>query len=227
MKHINWQQYGFQNLLVWLFVYLVIGPFLSPIPYAPVIVHVLLSAVLFSAVYAVHRAEKGSRLSVILMAITLVLYWLHILGIVRYSGLLFHLIMSIYFAALIRSFFMVVYRARRVTSNVISAALCLYLIIGLFWATVYALLESLSPGSFSGELLKQSMSTGEHLHEFVYFSYITLTTLGYGDILPQTRGATALCQAEAIIGQFFIAVLVARLVGIEASQKPSNEASDG
>ena len=70
------------------------------------------------------------------------------------------------------------------------------------------------------------MASGEHLHDFVYFSYITLTTLGYGDILPQTQGATALCQAEAIIGQFFIAVLVARLVGIEASQQLGNGVDD-
>lgn len=56
---------------------------------------------------------------------------------------------------------------------------------------------------------------------------VTLTILGYGDILPQTQGATALCQAEAIIGQFFIAVLVARLVGIEASQQTGNGDDDG
>ncbi len=95
----------------------------------------------------------------------------------------------------------------------------LYLILGLLWGTIYALTEAFMPGSFSGELISTTGPVAARLHYFIYFSYITLTTLGYGDILPQTKGATALCQVEAIVGQFLIAVLVARLVGIQVSQQ--------
>ncbi|HFQ90519.1 MAG TPA: two pore domain potassium channel family protein, partial [Desulfobulbus sp.] len=71
-----------------------------------------------------------------------------------------------------------------------------------------------------------SGNPAERLRHFQYFSFVTLTTLGYGDILPRTEGATALCQTEAIVGQFFMAVLVARLVGIRVAQEFSG-AGDG
>jgi voltage-gated potassium channel len=57
----------------------------------------------------------------------------------------------------------------------------------------------------------------ERLGDFIYFSYVTMTTLWYGDITPQTQGAMALCQTEAILGQFYIAVLVAYLVAMRVS----------
>jgi voltage-gated potassium channel Kch len=69
----------------------------------------------------------------------------------------------------------------------------------------------MSPGSFAGVLLETPKDSV--LTTFNYFSIVTLTTLGYGDITPQSLAAGALCQIEAITGQFYIAVLVAWLVG--------------
>ena len=68
------------------------------------------------------------------------------------------------------------------------------------------------------------MSYSWHKAYFLnYLSYITMTTLGYGDITPQTKTAVALCQAEAMLGQFFAMVLVARLVGIQVAQETANQ----
>ena len=154
-------------------------------------------------------------IAITLLTLTLTLHWLGSFGIIRYHGPLIYFFMAMYYATLIHSFVVGILRARQVTSNLICAALCLYLFIGLLWGSIFAFVESLFPGSFSGALLNNAASPEEFVHSFVYFSYITLTTLGYGDILPQTQGATALCQAEAILGQFFVAVLVARLVALE------------
>lgn len=82
----------------------------------------------------------------------------------------------------------------------------------------------LSPGSYSGALLEKEPDN--LLHIYNYFSMVTLTTLGYGDITPQTPGAAALCQMEAIVGQFFTAVLVAWLVGNFISDKQERKSSD-
>ena len=105
-------------------------------------------------------------------------------------------------------------------TRLICAALCLYLFLGTFWGYLYEILYEVFPGSFSGDLLARdatySMSIRQH---FQYFSFVTLTTLGYGGIVPNTSGAAALCTSEAITGQFFMAVLVARLVGIQVSQQ--------
>ncbi len=109
-----------------------------------------------------------------------------------------------------------VFRHPVVTSATISASLVVYLILGVIWGQAYRLLEHLSPGSFHG------LSAGsliELQRDLLYFSYVTLTTLGYGDIYPIGAEARALAITEAIIGQLYLVVLVAGVVGILLSQK--------
>ncbi len=213
--------YSFHNLLVWLLVYLVVGPFIKG-THTQIILSISMSLVLFFAVYAINSRSKLFRYVLLLMGITLFLYWLNVLEIVSFSRMASRIIMAIYIGTLIYSFARYVLTARRVTSRLISAALCLYLLTGTFWGIIYDMLETLMPGSYKGELLINSASIPEQFQHFQYFSFVTLTTLGYGDILPQTEGAAVLCQTEAIIGQFFMAVLVARLVGIQVSQQFSD-----
>ncbi len=212
-------RYSFQNLLIWLLLYLMAGPFLQGLPHASIILSVSISLVLFVAVYAINPGSKLFKYVMALMILTLVLFWMDIFKIVSFSRVASRLIMATYLLMLIYSFMRYVFSARRVTTRLISAALCLYLLLGTFWGVVYNILELAVPGSFKGDLLSSNSSMVDPLRHFQYFSFVTLTTLGYGDILPQTQGAAALCQTEAIIGQFYMAVLVARLVGIQISQE--------
>ena len=217
MKRILWRRFGFQNLLFWLFVYLVVNPFLTTIPHSRAIFQLLLTIVLLFAIFAVHKEKGVLALSITLLSLTLLFHWLGIFGVLRFSAPVGHLIMIMYLATLVYTFFRAIFRAPKVTFSLICATICLYLIIGVLWAAVFFLLESVSPGSFSGGILAHASSSEKVLESFIYFSFITLTTLGYGDITPQTQGAGALCQAEAIVGQFYIAVLVARLVSMYGS----------
>ena len=219
MQHVIWNRFGFQNLLFWLFAYIVVNPFLSEIPYSQYIIQLLLSFVLIFSLFTVDRRKKLLSLSIILLVLTLTFHWLAILGIVQFSQPVSYWILVFYLGTLVYSFYTVIVTADRVTLRLISATLCLYLIIGLFWGAIYTLLESLVPGSFGGGLLDQAHSSDQIMEIFTYFSFITLTTLGYGDITPQTMGAGALCQAEAIVGQFYIAVLLAYLVGMYSSER--------
>jgi len=93
-----------------------------------------------------------------------------------------------------------------VTGEKISASVCVYFILGILWAFLYSLTFHLQPGSFQLE--------SPRLSDFVYYSFITLSTLGYGDIIPLLPPARALSYVEAITGQLYLAVLVARLVGL-------------
>jgi voltage-gated potassium channel len=96
----------------------------------------------------------------------------------------------------------------RVTGASVSGSLCVYFILGVVWAIAYGAIERLAPGSFSG------LDHGGALSEqFVYFSYVTLTTLGYGDITPVHPVAMTLATVEAVAGQLFLVGLVAYLVG--------------
>jgi voltage-gated potassium channel len=212
-------KYGFQNLLAILILYLMAGPFLNKVPLAHVVVDILLTVSLVLAVYVMHKRITLPFVTIPLLVVVLVLLWVEKTGYVPYSEKIGDLLLGIYLFFLVYSFLKFIFSVKKVDSNLICATLCLYLILGLLWGTIYGVLDQFIPGSFAGALLDSTSKAAVNLHYFTYFSFITLTTLGYGDILPQTQVATALCQVEAILGQFFTAVLVARLVGIQVAQQ--------
>jgi voltage-gated potassium channel len=103
-----------------------------------------------------------------------------------------------------------------ISANRIIGAVCVYLMLGIIWALSYGLMEVMIPGSFGG--LTESAQSSSSSHDWVYFSFVTLTTLGYGDVLPLTYFARTLAYFETIVGQFYLAVLVAGLVGAYLSE---------
>ena len=111
-------------------------------------------------------------------------------------------------------------RVERVTADTIYGALAAYLLLGIGWAFVYLTVELFTPGSYSAANPMWTGDAGE-LPSFVYYSFVTLTTLGYGDVLPATAQAGTLAITEAVMGQIYLAVLVARLVGSYIAQKTS------
>ncbi len=216
-------RHSFRNLLVLLVLYLVVSPFLMPYPSLRVITHVALSTALLSAVYTVRRQQHHRSLAIALLLPLLLLYWLNLYNIIELSNLGAHILFLVYYGLLVYSFIQQIRNSTKVDSNVLYATFCLYLIIGLFWGSLYALLEVLLPGSYTGILLETAKN---RVHDFNYFSFVTLTTLGYGDITPQNAGAASLCQMEAIIGQFYTAVVVAWLVGMHVSERYEKKKED-
>lgn len=212
----------FRSLLVILLTYLFASPFLSHYPYLSIVVHSLLSLVLVLAVFAIHKNQGYRSFALILIIPVLAIYWLGLYAIIPFDLLSAYALLALFFILLIVAFAKQFMRAQRVTLQLIFGTLCLYLIIGLLWGSLYSLLYTINPDSFSGVLLDNS-ETGSLLTTFNYFSIVTLTTLGYGDITPQTHAASSLCQIEAITGQFFTAVLVAWLVGTHVSSRVNHD----
>ena len=213
-------RYSFHNLLVWLLLYMIVSPFLYRVPGAKIIFSLFISLVLFFAVYAMERREPLFKAAVLLLGASLILLWFDVLNIVSLPRMANTLAVMAYTGILIYSFSKHVFRARVVDGRLICAALCLYLFLGIFWGYLYEVLYSFDPTSFSGRILSSDSSDMFACRQhFQYFSFVTLTTLGYGDVVPRQAGPAALCVAEAIMGQFFMAVLVARLVGIQVSQQ--------
>jgi len=203
---------GFRNLLFFLLVYIFGSPFLYPFPSLEIIAHASLSVALFFSIYAVQKQQNYRSFAMVILLPVLILYWLGLYEIISFGRIGSYVLIALYFGLLVFSFGSQIIRSPKITLNVIHATLCLYLVIGLFWGALYTLLFELSPHSFAGVLVETNPSDS-HLSTFNYFSMVTLTTLGYGDITPQTPAAGALCQIEAITGQFFTAVVVAWLVG--------------
>ncbi|WP_455365606.1 potassium channel family protein [Kaarinaea lacus] len=119
-----------------------------------------------------------------------------------------------------------VFDQQPVIANKIFAALCVYLLISLVWALLYAMIELLQPNSFiyvlaqQQDTVKMAFGHGDTAIA-IYYSLVTMTTLGYGDIAPANEVARTFASMQAVIGQLYIAVLIARLVGLHASQNSS------
>ena len=102
-------------------------------------------------------------------------------------------------------------RAGPVTFHRIQGAVAAYLLLGVIWAYAYALVALLRPGAFSGPI-----DPGDGPRAWFYFSFVTLTTVGYGDVLPVHPVARSLAILEAVTGPLYLAILVARLVSMTA-----------
>jgi hypothetical protein len=105
-------------------------------------------------------------------------------------------------------------RVKNVTADVIFGAIVAYLLMAIMWGFIYSVVEDLHPGSFS--IPEGPIKDSRFL--LTYFIFVTITTLGYGDITPLTAVACSLSILESIIGQIYLVVMVAWLVGMFVSQ---------
>lgn len=111
-----------------------------------------------------------------------------------------------------------------ITGNKIIGAICIFFLLGLIWAMMYLLLLEFDPNSLNNIAQDKWYN---NVSQVVYFSFVTLTTLGYGDVSPVLPVARFLAYIEALMGQFYIAVMVASLVGVRiaslsATRKPKD-----
>jgi voltage-gated potassium channel len=115
----------------------------------------------------------------------------------------------------------VVFRSRRITVDGIFAAFVAYLLLAFAFGLIYNFMILRSPESFKGAL-----NPNNHFGDVTYFSLVTIATLGYGDIVPATNAARTIATIEAVIGQFYVAVIVAVLVGLFISQRMESESKE-
>ncbi len=115
-----------------------------------------------------------------------------------------------------------VFMGGRINRQRIEGAVAAYLLIGLIWANAYELVSLAVPGAFAG-----TRAAGAALPDFLFFSFVTLTTVGYGDITPVSPAARSLANVEALVGQLYPAVLLARLVSLEATWRARDEGGRG
>jgi hypothetical protein len=174
------------------------------------VLKIFLTIVLFSAIYAVSYSKRVFVIAVFLGIPSFGAYWIQdYLGFPLVGELTILCTMILFFIFTACTILSHVLRNGRVTGEKIFAAICAYLLIGILWALLYSLMHSIFPGAFNIESPQMS--------DFIYYSFITLSTLGYGDITPLIPSVQALAYVEAITGQIYLAVLIAGLVGMHVA----------
>lgn len=202
------KQYRFNILLVMLLLLLLFYPFLDhfKLTRLTLLLNVFTSLVLLSSVYAVGENRRQVVLALAIIIPALILGWANEFFQVRTIRVASDIVGVLAFGFVIFHILGYALRSGRVDAEKVAAAVCVYLLIGVVWHDLYAIVDTLIPGAFNSAVLTKS--------DFVYFSFITLSTLGYGDITPINGPAQALAYTEALVGQLYLTILVARLVGL-------------
>jgi len=198
--------------LILLFVSL---PFIEIMPYGDHIEAALLTLVLASGVLAVGRSRRTLVWAVMLVVPAIIAKWLsHFELIPKGFYFVFGLLFLIF---LIGQFLHFILRAPQVNAEVMYAGISVYLLLGLSWTFAYLFVGWLVPGAFAFSTGPAASQTMTDFNAY-YFSFVTLTTVGYGDITPVSNGARALAAMEAMTGTLYVAVLISRLVALYSSQ---------
>jgi hypothetical protein len=192
---------------------LLLVPILNRFIAVRIFLDIFLTAIVISMVYSISHKKRYFITGVLFAVVMLASLWLQyffqntgIAAISMIAGILF-------IAVVIASILGVMFKTEMINREIIYQAILLYLLAALLWAFLYTLLELVDPASFNVDL-DQLQS---HLLVFQYYSFVTITTLGYGDITPVTEVAKAFSVLEAVVGQLYLVVVVAWLVGMHVS----------
>lgn len=209
----------FISLFVSLLLLILVAPAFIDRPYGELILDGLSLVILLTSIFSIRENKKPLAFLVVIAFFILFLTLLKgqfggalemadlVLTILFYNciaGLIIHSILS----------------EKEMTRDLIFGALCAYLLIGVSFAALYRVVEILHPGSFIYSIPISSSVVAAH--DLVYFSFTCLSTVGFGDIVPLSPQAKAVIILEEITGVFYLAVLVARLVGNMSSSKDPN-----
>ncbi len=188
-------------------------PLLEDLIALRVITDIFIWSILISCGWAVHdkRIQQVVFLGIVVIAIVTNLLDLFLDN--RTTDWASKIVGATVFAYVVVVIFMYLIRQDEVTADMIMAAASEYIMIGILFSFIYALIEAVHPGSFSLPHRKLDRSS------FLYFSFVTLTTTGYGDIVPVSLKARTFATLEQITGQLYMALTVARLVGLYAVKK--------
>ncbi len=212
----------FLLLLISMLLIFALRPFLEGFFQINILMDIFFTLMLFSGVYAV-SANKGVFLVGLFIALpAIVCSWVYYFLKTPALGILGNIFLFFFFFYAAIVILNHLFTEKEVTGDVIIGAVCVYFLIGFMWGIFFTLLEHFQPGSFQFD--RERM---EHTAWFVYYSFVTLTTLGYGDITPMSTPARSLSVLEAVTGQLYLAVLIARLVGIHISQSAGSHSKRG
>jgi hypothetical protein len=204
----------FLFLLVFLLLLIALQPLDEVMGELGILLDLIVTAILMSSILAISQ-KKNHMIAGILLAVPMFVFlWAHKFYKATWLSASSSICGIAFFGFIIVVILKFIFSRDEIKGDLIAGAAVVYLLLAIIWTHAYRLIELMHPGSFS---FAQSQ-TMDYAAPFLYYSFVTITTLGYGDIFPVTTAAKSCAILEAIIGQLFLVIMVAWLVGVHISQ---------
>jgi Ion channel len=185
--------------------------------YEPAVAAALQGLVIVAAVWDLSERGRGRQVATALAVGAILLSVLDLSTRIRHLPVAASTSVALLAGLVLWHAYAGVMRAHRPAGDRIIGAICVYLLIGLAWANVYETLDTVAPGSF--RFPPDTAWAAPGLLRYTYVSFITLATVGYGDVTPATPLAGTLAWLEAVTGQLYLAITVARLVALSLTER--------
>lgn len=196
-------------LLTALLSLIVLPAFMGSEVFSNLLFKVTLSIVFFTSVSAVMTGRRLFMYGLWLALAIILLQWISSQFKDQTNLIILNnVIFLLFFIYIVHRLFLVILRSGRVTVDVIVVSVCIYLIIGIVFAILCSTMHFLFDNAYS-----QTFSPGSYIYEFIYYSFITMATVGYGDVSPTISQTQALAVIMGITGQLYMTIIVAVLVG--------------
>ena len=217
-NRLRFRRFSTVQLLIALALFFICAPFIEEVKGGDVIVSILLSLVLLSGVLAVADRKGVFFIALVLAIPAIVGRWINHFRPDLLPPPVFLIAGLALIAFVVANLLLFVLRAPSVNADVLCASISAYLMLGLLWTVAYCLVAQVTPNAFAFNTVTGTKETMGGFNAF-YFSFITLSTVGYGDITPVSRITRWLAAMEAMTGMLYVAVLIARLVSLYSAPK--------
>ena len=214
-------RFSAHQLLIAIVLWILVTPFIIPLKNGELVSSLLLTLLLFSAVLVVGGSSRKLLTAVILVAPAFVGKWVDNFWPGAISDPVILAVALLFIAYVVVNLFGFIFTVQRVNQAVLLVAISIYLMMGILWAFAYLFVSRLLPDAFAFNTMPSSERLMNDFNA-IYFSFVTLSTVGYGDIIPTGKSSRLLAISEASAGMIYLAVVVARLVALyslEGKQK--------
>lgn len=208
----------FFYLFLSLIVYFVATSLLAGNIYHDFLFNTMFSFLIIFCVYLISQKPYMRAIMIMLALLILITHWTLVLHLYNHRLHIVANILTIIFLVFVSyAMLTVVTQHRQITADSLFGAICGYFFVGFTWTFLYILIALYDSSAFNDHLRVDAIH--QNIQHFYYFSFSTMTTLGYGDILPLSNFARACAWLEAVIGQIYLAVWISQLVGLRIAQR--------